>query len=207
MLAERASAAKKDKARQPRLPSEDGQAESRSLPAGGRHHHACRSIRSPSPTSRDIKVEGKPDTADGVSGMLLRHGNNFGIVYATHIPSEGFQRFSIGHELGHYFLDGHVDQILPKDGVHVSRAGFVSADPYELEADQFAAGPLMPETPPSEGDGPLRYRPRGDRDGRRPVPDLAHGDRYPLRRTGRTPPSPSSSAPRDVSTTASCRRR
>jgi len=53
--------------------------------------------------SRDIEVKPKPDTAGGVSGMLLRHGNAFGILYATHIPSEGFQRFSVGHELGHYF--------------------------------------------------------------------------------------------------------
>jgi hypothetical protein len=64
----------------------------------------------------DIEVRAKPDTAEGVSGMLLRHGNEFCIAYATHIPSEGFQHFSIGHELGHYFLDGHVDQLL-KDGV------------------------------------------------------------------------------------------
>jgi hypothetical protein len=96
--------------------------------------------------SRDIDVKGKPEKTEGVSGMLLRHGNNFGIVYATHIPSLGFQRFSISHELGHYFLPGHIDQIL-KTGVHVSRAGFVTADPYELEADHFAAGLLMPETP------------------------------------------------------------
>jgi Zn-dependent peptidase ImmA (M78 family) len=96
--------------------------------------------------SRDIVVEGKPEKTEGVSGMLLRHGNNFGIVYATHIPSLGFQRFSISHELGHYFLRGHIDQILKTD-VHVSRAGFVTADPYELEADHFAAGLLMPETP------------------------------------------------------------
>jgi hypothetical protein len=33
---------------------------------------------------------------------------------------------------------------LPNDGIHSSRAGFVSADPYELEADNFAAGLLMP---------------------------------------------------------------
>lgn len=96
--------------------------------------------------SLDIMVEGKPDKTEGVSGMLLRHGNNFGIIYATHIPSPGFQRFSITHELGHFFLGGHLDQLL-KDGVHVSRAGFVTADPYELEADHFAAGLLMPETP------------------------------------------------------------
>lgn len=96
--------------------------------------------------SRDITVEGKPETHGGVSGMLLRHGNSFGIIYATHIPSEGFQRFSVNHELGHYFLEGHIDQLL-KTGVHVSRAGFLTADPYELEADHFAAGLLMPETP------------------------------------------------------------
>lgn len=94
--------------------------------------------------SRDIVVQAKPDTADGVSGMLLRHGDLFGILYATYIPSEGFQRFSISHELGHYFIEGHLDQLLPKDGVHSSRAGFVSGDPYELEADNFAAWLLMP---------------------------------------------------------------
>jgi hypothetical protein len=77
--------------------------------------------------------------------MLLRHGIQFGILYATHIASEGFQRFSISHELAHYFLEGHVDHVLGKDGVHESRAGFVSADPYELEADNFAAGFLMPD--------------------------------------------------------------
>jgi Zn-dependent peptidase ImmA (M78 family) len=96
--------------------------------------------------SRDIVVEGKPEKVDGVSGMLLRHGNDFGIVYATHIRSEGFQRFSVAHELGHYFLPGHVDQVI-QNGIHVSRGGFVTNDPYELEADHFAAGLLMPELP------------------------------------------------------------
>jgi hypothetical protein len=94
--------------------------------------------------SREIEVRPKPDTVEGVSGMLLRHGDVFGILYATHIRSEGFQRFSISHELGHYFLDGHIDHVLPKDGIHTSHAGFASADPYELEADHFAAGLLMP---------------------------------------------------------------
>ena len=97
--------------------------------------------------SREIEVKPMPDTAGGVSGMLLRHGNTFGILYATHIPSEGFQRFSVGHELGHYFLEGHIDHVLPQNGTHTSHAGFVSADPFELEADQFAAGLLMPSGP------------------------------------------------------------
>src|SRR5262249_43098151 len=76
--------------------------------------------------SRGIVVQAKPDTADGVSGMLLRRGNSFGILYATYIPSEGFQRFSVAHELGHYFLEGHPDAVLGPDGIHASSAGFTS---------------------------------------------------------------------------------
>jgi len=95
----------------------------------------------------DIVVQAKPDVASGVSGMLLRHGNSFGILYASDIPNEGFQRFSVAHELGHYFLDGHLDHVLPKDGVHASHAGFDSVDHYEQEADNFAVGLLMPAAP------------------------------------------------------------
>lgn len=96
--------------------------------------------------AHDIVVEPKADTTGGVSGMLLRHGDAFGILYATHVSSEGFQRFSVAHELGHYFLDGHIDHVLPKgSSVHTSHAGYVSGDQYELEADNFATGLLMPE--------------------------------------------------------------
>ena len=93
--------------------------------------------------AKGILIEAKPDTAAGVSGMLLKVGDDFGIMYATHIPSRGFQRFSIAHELGHYFMAGHVEQVLAK-GAHTSQAGFGSRDPYEQEADFFAAALLMP---------------------------------------------------------------
>lgn len=43
-------------------------------------------------------------------------------------------------------LPGHPEQVI-QNGVHISRAGFVTNDPYELEADHFAAGLLMPKTP------------------------------------------------------------
>ncbi|MEL6773242.1 MAG: ImmA/IrrE family metallo-endopeptidase [Pseudomonadota bacterium] len=84
--------------------------------------------------------------AEGVSGMLLRYGDQFGIMYATHLDNEGFERFSIGHEFGHYFVDGHLDHIPFDGGMHRSRAGFVSDDPYEREADYFSAGLLMPSS-------------------------------------------------------------
>jgi Zn-dependent peptidase ImmA (M78 family) len=93
----------------------------------------------------EISVVPKPTEA-GVSGMLIRVGDLFTIAYAAHIASEGFQRFSVAHELGHYFLPGHVDYVLRADGVHHSRAGFLSGDKHEKEADQFAAGLLMPRS-------------------------------------------------------------
>lgn len=94
---------------------------------------------------REILVEAKPASATGVSGMLIRVGNGFAIAYATHIKSEGFQRFSIAHELGHYFLEGHFENVFQGGQlVHESHAGFASGDQVELEADHFAAGLLMP---------------------------------------------------------------
>ena len=82
--------------------------------------------------------------------MLLRHGATFGVLYATHIPNRGFQRFSIAHEFGHYFIDGHIDQIPFEKNKHISRAGFVSNNTYEREADYFAAALLMPSHAVSE---------------------------------------------------------
>lgn len=95
--------------------------------------------------SRDIEVVAKPASAKGVSGMLIRSGESFAIAYATHITSEGFQRFSVAHELGHYFLEGHPDAVFREGDIHESRAGFASGDQIELEADHFAAGLLMPK--------------------------------------------------------------
>jgi len=97
-------------------------------------------------TSKGIAVQAKPEDTEGVSGMLIKAGDTFGIIYATNIPSKGFQRFSVAHELGHYFIEGHPDALLSQ-GIHVSRAGFVVADPYEQEADFFASALLMPERP------------------------------------------------------------
>ena len=94
--------------------------------------------------SNGILVSAKPAATMGVSGMLVRSGDDFAIGYATHVRSEGFQRFSIAHELGHFFLPGHPEHIFSGGSVHESRAGFASGDPIELQADHFAAGLLMP---------------------------------------------------------------
>ena len=91
-----------------------------------------------------IDVQALPASSkSGVSGMLLRQQNLFGILYSKSIDSVGFQRFSVGHEIGHYRLPGHPECVL-RNGIHASNAGFASKNRYELEADHFSAGLLMP---------------------------------------------------------------
>lgn len=81
----------------------------------------------------------------GISGFLLRSGEEFGIGYSTAIQNEGFVNFTIAHELGHYFLSGHVETLIGKaGGTHYSASGFVSDNIHEREADMFAAELLMP---------------------------------------------------------------
>lgn len=54
---------------------------------------------------------------------------------------EGRVRFTIGHELGHYYLHG---DYLRSGKSHNSKADFRSNDEMEQEADEFAAALLMP---------------------------------------------------------------
>ena len=37
----------------------------------------------------------------------MRVGDQFGIGYSTAISNKGFENFTIGHELGHYFGNPH----------------------------------------------------------------------------------------------------
>jgi len=93
----------------------------------------------------DIHVEAKQSSKPGVSGFLMRVGNVFGIRYAQHIQNEGFIRFTVAHELGHYFLPGHPGKLFPHgDGLHESKSGFISNNPLERQADYFASALLMP---------------------------------------------------------------
>jgi len=94
---------------------------------------------------RQIEVQPKPSPSPGISGFLMKVGDAFAIMYATHIKNEGFIRFTVSHELGHYFLPGHPEKLFPTgQGTHQSRSGFVSRDQTEEEADHFAASLLMP---------------------------------------------------------------
>lgn len=95
---------------------------------------------------RDILVQENPSLSSGISGCLMKMGDDFGIIYSSRFSSEGFKRFTVAHELGHYFMDGHALHLFPSgQGMHHSESGFISKDSYEREADAFAAALLMPK--------------------------------------------------------------
>lgn len=76
----------------------------------------------------------------------VRAAGRFVIYYAE--PSrerpEGRVRFSLSHELGHYYLARHRELLLGGQ-THDSVADYRSNDPLEREADEFAASLLMPK--------------------------------------------------------------
>ena len=97
-------------------------------------------------TSADISVVPWKPTKLGISGFLMRVGDKFGIGYSAAIENDGFINFTIAHELGHYFLDGHPEALFASGSqYHYSESGFVSDNVLEREADVFAAELLMPE--------------------------------------------------------------
>lgn len=95
---------------------------------------------------REIMHQEKPGLAPGISGCLMKVGDVFGILYSSRFASEGFKRFNVAHELGHYFLPGHIDALFANgQQFHQSESGFTSNNKYEHEADGFAASLLMPK--------------------------------------------------------------
>jgi hypothetical protein len=70
-------------------------------------------------------------------GFVLFHPR---LVTARNV---GRIRFSIGHELGHYFLEHH-RSLLMKGKSHNSTSGFICDNALEREADSFSAALLIP---------------------------------------------------------------
>jgi Zn-dependent peptidase ImmA (M78 family) len=87
---------------------------------------------------------------DEISGVLVEENNSFTIgLNITHSPKR--RRFTIAHELGHYFLQHQrqgvfVDESLMKQNLVIFRDSFSSTgeNTQEREANAFAAALLMP---------------------------------------------------------------
>lgn len=84
----------------------------------------------------DARLEYRRTVGKGRFFLLYREEEFF---FRSHFRT----RFSIGHELGHFYLP-HQRKVLLSGKHHNSRTDFVSDKDYEREADWFAAALLMP---------------------------------------------------------------
>lgn len=87
---------------------------------------------------------------DRFDGQIEYHPSKhrFLLLYNTKYDQDGRHhprtRFSIAHELGHYFIESHHAYLRGGGKPHPSRGEFASLVDMEREADAFAAGLLMP---------------------------------------------------------------
>src|SRR5262249_251364 len=85
---------------------------------------------------------------DAFDGMLECRGARFHIycnLDRVEHPESSRSRFTIGHELGHYFIDEHRLALLSgRAPAHPSRTEYESKNLVEQEADHFASRLLMP---------------------------------------------------------------
>ena len=92
---------------------------------------------------------------DNESGALVKENDGFSIYINERHPINR-QRFTIAHELGHYFLhrdklkkenQGIVDTIKAVEGMpHITRIKGNGSNKEEKEANRFAARLLMPKS-------------------------------------------------------------
>jgi Zn-dependent peptidase ImmA (M78 family) len=95
----------------------------------------------------ELPIEELSGFPENTYGALYKEANNFRIVVSTRCHSDGQRRFTLCHELGHYFLDGHLDALFESGAeVHMSDTSEFRGRKYwyEIEADAFAAELLVP---------------------------------------------------------------
>jgi hypothetical protein len=87
------------------------------------------------------------DYGDGFDARIEYFASfrRFGIYYRESGRSFGRVRFSLGHELGHFYLPHHRERLL-KGSAHDSQSDYRSRNPIEQEADRFSANLLMPRS-------------------------------------------------------------
>jgi Zn-dependent peptidase ImmA (M78 family) len=98
--------------------------------------------------TKGIRLDIAPGFPRDVYGALYLDSHGFGIMVSADCHGQGHRSFTVGHELGHYHIDGHVDAMFP-EGVHqqvLSHGGHFRDRKRreEREADWFASELLMP---------------------------------------------------------------
>lgn len=93
-----------------------------------------------------VEVRFAPFEGD-ISGMLIRSGELAFIgVNSSHAPTR--RRFTVAHELGHYFLGAQSGDLMHLDRAFAlkmrNHRSSEAIDPEEIHANRFAASLLMP---------------------------------------------------------------
>lgn len=98
---------------------------------------------------RRIEVTWASGLGDGVLGQLDYLGDGkVAVTLSSDVDNDAMMRFTMGHELGHHEIDGHLDSIFAENATrHQCRAAFSSNDLHERQADAFAAELLLPTAP------------------------------------------------------------
>jgi Zn-dependent peptidase ImmA (M78 family) len=95
-------------------------------------------------SSLGIEVRRSP-AEDDLSGFLLKHTNGTAVIGVNALHHPNRQRFTIGHEIGHFVLhqhgEVHVDKFVLKLRNDASSTG---ENEEEVESNRFAAELLMP---------------------------------------------------------------
>lgn len=87
------------------------------------------------------RFDGKLEYNRKKNCFLLFFNTKYDSTPGNHHPRT---RFSIAHELGHYFLDKHHTYLMRSQKSHPSKGEFHSDNLVEKEADSFAASILLP---------------------------------------------------------------
>lgn len=93
-----------------------------------------------------LPIEVLPGFPPNTYGALYKGAHGFRIILSDSCHTDGQRRFTLCHELAHYFLDGHVDVLFGGSEVHMSDTSHFRGikEWYEVEADAFAAELLVP---------------------------------------------------------------
>lgn len=97
--------------------------------------------------ARGLQIVEVPSIRPGVFGAFYLDGAEAGIMVSHECYTPGHRRFTLAHELGHFVLDGHAEELLPAGATLAVSLGGDFRDQrsrVEREADTFAAELLMP---------------------------------------------------------------
>lgn len=84
--------------------------------------------------------------AEGFEGILIVQGDSAVIGISKNIRESGRKRFTIAHELGHYYIPGHISNSTKKFSCTSNNmTTYAEGNGKEYEANEFAGELLMPE--------------------------------------------------------------